>query len=362
MGSQSDWPTMAGGGRRSWTNWSVPHETRIVSAHRTPDRMFAYAEAAAARGLKAIIAGAGGAAHLPGMLAAKTRVPVLGVPVQSKTLSGLDSLLSIVQMPRGVPVGTLAIGAAGAANAGLAGSGDCCKRRCWRCRPAGSLAGCTVQMPSRRSRSVIESLPPGSVIGILGGGQLGRMLSVAASRLGLKCIIFDPDAGAPAAQVAWRHVCAGYDDMAALDGFGAAVDVITYEFENIPTAALDQLEGAAPVRPGRRALAVSQDRLEEKRFLEGLGLSVAPYAAVESREELLAAVETVGTPSILKTRRLGYDGKGQVRLSGPGDVDAALEAVGDAPCVLEGFVDFEREISVIGARGLGWLGCLFRSR
>jgi len=118
MGSQSDWPTMEAAAD-VLDALGVAYETRIVSAHRTPDRMFAYAEAAAGRGLKAIIAGAGGAAHLPGMLAAKTWVPVLGVPVQSKTLSGLDSLLSIVQMPRGVPVGTLAIGAAGAANAGL---------------------------------------------------------------------------------------------------------------------------------------------------------------------------------------------------------------------------------------------------
>lgn len=118
MGSQSDWPTMRAAAE-ILTALDVPHETRIVSAHRTPDRMFAYAEAAAGRGLRAIIAGAGGAAHLPGMLAAKTRVPVLGVPVESKALSGMDSLLSIVQMPKGVPVGTLAIGPSGAANAGL---------------------------------------------------------------------------------------------------------------------------------------------------------------------------------------------------------------------------------------------------
>ena len=118
MGSQSDWPTMRAAAE-TLTALGVAHETRIVSAHRTPDRMFAYAEAAAGRGLRAIIAGAGGAAHLPGMLAAKTRVPVLGVPVESKALSGMDSLLSIVQMPKGVPVGTLAIGPAGAANAGL---------------------------------------------------------------------------------------------------------------------------------------------------------------------------------------------------------------------------------------------------
>lgn len=122
MGSQSDWPTMKEA-TDILSSLGVPHEARIVSAHRTPDRMFAYAEAAADRGLRVIIAGAGGAAHLPGMLAAKTRVPVLGVPVQSKALSGQDSLLSIVQMPKGIPVGTLAIGAAGAANAGLLAAG-----------------------------------------------------------------------------------------------------------------------------------------------------------------------------------------------------------------------------------------------
>ena len=118
MGSQSDWPTMKEA-TAILSALDIPHEARIVSAHRTPDRMFAYAEAAADRGLRVIIAGAGGAAHLPGMLASKTRVPILGVPVQSKALSGQDSLLSIVQMPKGIPVGTLAIGAAGAANAGL---------------------------------------------------------------------------------------------------------------------------------------------------------------------------------------------------------------------------------------------------
>lgn len=122
MGSQSDWPTMKEA-TDILSALGVAHEARIVSAHRTPDRMFAYAEAAADRGLRVIIAGAGGAAHLPGMIAAKTRVPVLGVPVQSKALSGQDSLLSIVQMPKGIPVGTLAIGAAGAANAGLLAAG-----------------------------------------------------------------------------------------------------------------------------------------------------------------------------------------------------------------------------------------------
>ncbi len=144
-------------------------------------------------------------------------------------------------------------------------------------------------------------LPTGATIGILGGGQLGRMLSVAASRLGFKTHIFEPGANPPAGQVADRVTTAGYDDIAALEAFAASVDVITYEFENIPTTALDALEAHKPIRPGREALRVSQDRLTEKDFLSGLGLKVAPYANVESAEDMAAAVAQIGAPSILKT-------------------------------------------------------------
>ncbi|WP_112322381.1 5-(carboxyamino)imidazole ribonucleotide synthase [Oceanibium sediminis] len=195
-------------------------------------------------------------------------------------------------------------------------------------------------------------LAPGSRIGILGGGQLGRMLALAAAPLGLKVTVFDPDPAAPAAQVCDQHTCAGYDDVTALNTFAAAVDVVTYEFENIPTAALDAIEALVPVRPGRKALAVSQDRLSEKQWLEGIGLTVAPYAEVNDEASLSAALNAIGAPAILKTRRFGYDGKGQARLSGQQDIPAALDAVAGAPSVLEGFVDFTREISVIGARGL----------
>ncbi|HHL21590.1 MAG TPA: 5-(carboxyamino)imidazole ribonucleotide synthase [Aliiroseovarius sp.] len=196
-----------------------------------------------------------------------------------------------------------------------------------------------------------EPLAPGATIGILGGGQLGRMLSMAAARLGFACHVFEPGANPPAGQVAARVTRAGYDDKAALETFAHAVDIITYEFENIPTAALDLLEDLRPIRPGRRALAVSQDRLTEKDFLRGLGLNVAPYAPVEDAATLEAALERVGTPAILKTRRLGYDGKGQARIKGAGDARAALKAMAGAPALLEGFVDFSHEVSVIAARG-----------
>ncbi|GGD46964.1 5-(carboxyamino)imidazole ribonucleotide synthase [Sinisalibacter lacisalsi] len=195
-------------------------------------------------------------------------------------------------------------------------------------------------------------LPVGATIGILGGGQLGRMLSVAASRLGMKTHIFEPGENPPAGQVADRVTTAGYDDEAALRAFGEAVDVITYEFENIPTKALDILEELAPIRPNREALRISQDRAIEKGFIQSCGLNIAPHCAVSNALDLMVALETVGVPSILKTRTLGYDGKGQARLSSQEDAAAALEAVGNAPAILEGFVDFEREVSVIVARGV----------
>lgn len=201
-------------------------------------------------------------------------------------------------------------------------------------------------------------LPPGAVIGILGGGQLGRMLSVAASRLGYRCHIYEPGTAPPAGHVAERVVCAPYDDLAALTDFAAGVDVITYEFENVPTASLDALEAVCPIRPNRRALAVSQDRIAEKDFLTGLGLTCAPYRAIDNLAALDAAMAEIGTPAILKTTRLGYDGKGQARISDPADAPEAWAAMNDAASVLEGFIDFSHEVSVIVARGLdGSVAC-----
>ena len=196
-----------------------------------------------------------------------------------------------------------------------------------------------------------DMLATGATIGILGGGQLGRMLAVAASRLGFRTHIFEPMANPPAADVAHAVTTAGYDDTGALRAFAASVDVITYEFENIPTSALDVLEALRAVRPGRVALATSQDRLLEKAFLTGLGIACAPYAAVNSLADLQAAIAVVGVPSILKTTRLGYDGKGQVRLGSADDAGAAWDAMQGAQSVLEGFITFTHEVSVIAARG-----------
>lgn len=195
-------------------------------------------------------------------------------------------------------------------------------------------------------------LAPGAWIGILGGGQLGRMLAMAAARLGYRVHIYDPDPQAPAADTAARFTCAPWTDVAALSDLAASVAVVTYEFENVPPASLDAIEALAPIRPNRRALAISRDRLEEKTFLRGLGLATAPFAAVDDMASLRAALEAVGTPAILKTRTLGYDGKGQIRLTSPEEAADALAALGGVPAILEGHIAFDREVSVIAARGL----------
>ncbi len=203
-----------------------------------------------------------------------------------------------------------------------------------------------------------EPLATGSTIGILGGGQLGRMLSVAASRLGFRTHIFDPGANPPAGDVAYQVTKAAYEDNDALIAFASTVDVITYEFENIPTLTLDALEDHAPIRPGREALRVSQDRLIEKDYLSNLGLRTAPYADVPDTGALTVALARIGAPSILKTRRFGYDGKGQVRITDPTQADSALAEMGNAPAILEGFVEFSHEVSVIAARGIdGAVAC-----
>lgn len=199
---------------------------------------------------------------------------------------------------------------------------------------------------------------PGATIGILGGGQLGRMLALAAAPLGYRCHVFSPDADSPAAQVAAAATVAAYDDMAALNAFAGAVDLATYEFENVPAATADRLAALVPVRPGQKALATAQDRLAEKDFARALGARTADYAAVSSAADLTAAVDRIGTPAVLKTRRLGYDGKGQIRIEATTDHAAAWRAVAEAPSILEAFVDFRLEVSVIAARGIdGGVAC-----
>ncbi|HJZ48371.1 MAG TPA: 5-(carboxyamino)imidazole ribonucleotide synthase [Roseiflexaceae bacterium] len=191
-----------------------------------------------------------------------------------------------------------------------------------------------------------------TTVGILGAGQLGRMLALAGYPLGLCFRFLDPAPGAPAGQMA-EHIQGDYADTATLERFSAGLDVVTYEFENVPIAAARFLAGRVPVYPPPLALEVAQDRLAEKTFFRSIGAATPPFAPVDSRESLDAAIAQIGLPAVLKTRRLGYDGKGQMVLRAPSDLDAAWAALGATPLILEGFVRFERELSILAARGRG---------
>ena len=192
---------------------------------------------------------------------------------------------------------------------------------------------------------------PGATIGIIGGGQLGRMLAMAAAQLGYKCHIYAPDETPPAAEVAARFTRGAWDDEKALGRFAREVDVATFEFENIPAAALRAVEAATPLSPPIRALEIAQDRLSEKEFVLGLGGRPAPFAPVDDLAGLEAALEAIGTPAILKTRRFGYDGKGQMRIGDRDEAAEAWAAVKGAPAVLEGLVRFDAEFSILLCRG-----------
>jgi len=196
----------------------------------------------------------------------------------------------------------------------------------------------------------MTTIAPGSTIGILGGGQLGRMIAMAAAQLGYRTHIFAPEESGPAADVSPRWTRAAYEDAAALAAFADSVDVVTYEFENIDPSAVETLAHHGLVRPGAQALRIAQDRLAEKRFVCDLGGLTAPFAAVESLDDLESAIDSIGSRAILKTNRMGYDGKGQARLSEPGDAVGAWNAIGRQSAILEGFVTFAEEFSVILAR------------
>ena len=193
-------------------------------------------------------------------------------------------------------------------------------------------------------------LKPGDTIGILGGGQLGRMLAMAAARLGLRCQVFSPDPDSPAFDVVLNATCAEYADVEALELFASDVDVITYEFENVPSAAAMVLAARRPVLPDRKILETTQDRLAEKDFVKRLGIGTADYADVSSAAALRAAIARIGLPAVLKTRRFGYDGKGQAIIRNGDDPDRIWADLGTKSAILEAFIPFQREISVIAAR------------
>ena len=198
-------------------------------------------------------------------------------------------------------------------------------------------------------------LPPNSTIGILGGGQLGRMLALAAARLGFDTCILTPDEGAPASRVASSSLVAAYDDPVALAEFAARCQVASFEFENVPARVAERLLAAGlRVAPGARALATAQDRIAEKDFFTAVGIPCAPYAAIDQATDLPPALARIGAPALLKTRRDGYDGKGQAWIATAEAADAAFARIGSVPAILEGRVPFVREVSVIAARS--WTG------
>ncbi len=200
-------------------------------------------------------------------------------------------------------------------------------------------------------KTLDKPVPPGGVIGIIGGGQLGRMLAMAAARLGLKAAIYNDELHAPAFQVTPLQIAAPYDDRNMLTGFAEICDAITFEFENLPSEAITHLASLKPVRPGANALAITQDRFNEKSFIESLGLTTAPFAEVNTDVGARSAFELIGGPAIIKTRRFGYDGKGQAKVLTADAAAAAMAMFKGAPCILEGFVDFAFEASVVAARG-----------
>jgi len=210
-----------------------------------------------------------------------------------------------------------------------------------------------IRNPPSEIRNTLTAIVPGSTIGVLGGGQLGRMFAMAARRLGYRVHTFAPEHDTPTGQIADVEVNASYDDVDAVGRFAKSVDVVTFEFENVSKAAADAAEAHAIVRPNGHALAVAQHRIREKMFVADLGIGVAPFAAVRTGDDLDRALSTVGCPAVLKTAAFGYDGKGQVKISALSEAAAAWDAIGKREAILEAFVDLDREISVIGARGVG---------
>src|SRR5690606_22679559 len=221
---------------------------------------------------------------------------------------------------------------------------------------AASQAACLPRRPDPAGAggpaALSNTILPGATLGILGSGQLGRMFAIAARRMGYRVHTFSPDQETPTGQVADKEVCAPYEDLDALAAFCRDVDVISFEFENVPSSASARAAQFVPVRPRGEALHVIQNRLREKTFISTHGFPHAPFRAVRSRAELDAALNELGTPAVLKTAGFGYDGKGQAVIRDATEADAAWQAIGAVEAVLEGFIDFQGEVSVVAARGL----------
>lgn len=196
-----------------------------------------------------------------------------------------------------------------------------------------------------------DKILPGTTLGMLGGGQLGRMFTIAARTMGYEVVVLDPDKESPAGKLATTHICADYSDQVALDQIAKNCDAITTEFENVPAATLDALAKTKPVRPGAKAISIAQDRIQEKNFLKDNGFTTAPFAVIHSLEDLKNSISEIGTPSILKVSRFGYDGKGQFGINTESDIEKAWQALEGEACVLEQRMPLDIEVSVVLARG-----------
>src|SRR5206468_1849003 len=231
-------------------------------------------------------------------------------------------------------------------------SGPPCARPCIASAPKRPARSESRRSIERRKGSMNNPVPPGAAVGVLGSGQLGRMFAMAARRLGYRVHTFSPDRDTPTGQVADLEVAAPYDDLDAVRAFARQVAVVTFEFENVPAATVEAAAAQAPVRPAGRVLHVAQQRLREKGFLKEAGLPVARFVPVRSLDDLRRGLAAVGLPAVLKQAAWGYDGKGQAKLASAAEAETAWAAVGGQESILEAFVDFEREVSVVAGRGL----------
>ena len=308
------------------------------------------------------IAGAGGAAHLPGMIASKTIIPVLGVPVKSKNLNGIDSLLSIVQMPPGVPVGTLAIGNAGAQNAALLAASIIATSDDEIAKNLKNLEKKTKLNLLKNTPLMSNTLLPlGSSIGILGGGQLGRMIAMSCIELGYKSFVYCPKGDNPAVEVSSQHIIGDWNNDLLLNKFISSVDAVTIEFENIPIEVIQKVEKQLLVYPNSKVLSTSQYRPHEKKYAKLSGIDVPRWWLINSKNDLEFAMNELDGEGILKTTSLGYDGKGQNKKISKRDTpDKIWETIKGKEFILEEeFVNFNSEISFLICRRKNKEFCIF---
>jgi 5-(carboxyamino)imidazole ribonucleotide synthase len=354
MGSDSDWEIMKHAVAQL-DAFGIANEPRVLSAHRMPDEMFEYAEDAGPRGLRVIIAVPAARRTCRHARVARPPSPSSAFLCLRNTCAARIRSSPSCRCRRAFPVATFAIGEAGAANAGLfavailAGTDAALARKLAAFRAKQTASARAMRVPPGRT-APMASIPPGAWLGLLGGGQLGRMFCMAAQSLGYRVAVLDPGSEGPAASVADRHIVAGYLDARALEELAALAAAATTEFENVPAASLDFLSHTARVTPSAASVAIAQDRISEKMFLSGHGFALAPFAVLRGVADIDGVDATRLLPGIVKSARFGYDGKGQASVATVDDVRAAWRRMEASACVLERRIALACEVSVIVAR------------